>query len=52
MSAGGPGDHPLTDIINHEMDVYGREADDLLRNSSHLCRAANQGNGGKNRLGM
>jgi hypothetical protein len=22
MAAGGPGDHPLTDVINYNMDVY------------------------------
>lgn len=29
MAAGGPGDHRLTDVINYNTPVYGREADDL-----------------------
>ena len=31
MAAGGPGDHPLTDVINYNLKVYGNEADDLLK---------------------
>jgi hypothetical protein len=26
-----PGDHPLTDILVHKLNVYGPEADDLIR---------------------
>jgi hypothetical protein len=28
---GTPGDHPLTDILGWKIDVFGREADDLIR---------------------
>jgi hypothetical protein len=31
MAAGGPGDHPLTDVINYDIEVYGKEADELLK---------------------
>ncbi len=31
MAAGGPGDHPLTDVINYDIETYGKEADDLLK---------------------
>jgi hypothetical protein len=31
MPNGKPGDHPLTDILAHGAEVYGREADDLIR---------------------
>ncbi|HSK81099.1 MAG TPA: hypothetical protein VLQ45_31890 [Thermoanaerobaculia bacterium] len=34
---GKKGDHPLADIVEHELDVYGREADDLIRKMSALC---------------
>ena len=33
---GKPNDHPLTDILNHNLEVYGREADDLIRRISDL----------------
>jgi len=36
MAAGGPGDHPLTDVINYDIGVYGKVADDLLRNLAPL----------------
>jgi hypothetical protein len=29
MAADGPGDHRLTDVINYNTPVYGKEADDL-----------------------
>ena len=37
MANGKPQDHPLTDILNYELDVYGAEADDLIRKIDKLC---------------
>jgi hypothetical protein len=37
MPNGKPGDHPLTDILIHKLNVYGREADDLIRRIAELC---------------
>ena len=37
MPNGKPGDHPLTDIFVHKMNVYGQEADDLIRKIRGLC---------------
>ena len=37
MANGKPGDHPLTDIFVHQLEVYGREADDLIRKIAALC---------------
>jgi hypothetical protein len=34
---GKPGDHPLTDILVHGLDVYGPEADRLIRKIAELC---------------
>jgi hypothetical protein len=34
---GQPGDHPLTDILVHKLDVYGPEADSLIRKIAELC---------------
>lgn len=34
MAAGGPGDHPLSDILDYNLEVYGRECDDLIREIS------------------
>ena len=31
MPNGKPDDHPLTDILVHELNVYGPEADVLVR---------------------
>ena len=31
MPNGKPGDHPITDILNWHQEVFGREADDLIR---------------------
>jgi hypothetical protein len=31
MANGKAGDHPLTDILVHGIEVYGPEADDLIR---------------------
>jgi hypothetical protein len=30
MTAGGPGDHPLSDVLNYGVEVYGADADALL----------------------
>jgi hypothetical protein len=37
MPHGKPGDHPLTDLFVHKIEVYGREADDLMRKVADLC---------------
>ena len=37
MPNGKPGDHPLTDLFVHELEVYGPEADDLIRKIAGLC---------------
>lgn len=34
---GKPGDHPLTDICGHRLEVYGQEADELIRRIAELC---------------
>lgn len=34
MAAGGPGDHPLKDILHFEMSVYDTECDNLIRELS------------------
>jgi hypothetical protein len=31
MPNGKHGDHPLTDILVHKIEVYGKEADELIR---------------------
>lgn len=31
MAAGGPGDHPLKDILHLELNVYDAECDNLIR---------------------
>lgn len=36
MAAGGPNDHPITDVINFNFDVYGKPADDFLRELDQL----------------
>lgn len=36
MPNGKPGDHPLTDLLVHKLDVYGAEADDLIRRIAEL----------------
>jgi len=36
MPNGKPGDHPLTDIFVHGLEVYGPEADDLIRKIGEL----------------
>ena len=37
MANGNPGDQPLTDILSHKMEVYGPEADALIRQIADLC---------------
>jgi hypothetical protein len=37
MPNGRPGDHPLTDILVHKLNVYGREADHLICRIAELC---------------
>jgi hypothetical protein len=37
MANGNLGDHPLTDILFHKHEVYGPEADSLIRKVSELC---------------
>lgn len=34
MAAGGPGDHPLTDIVRFNLNVYNRSCDNLVREIS------------------
>lgn len=34
MAAGGPGDHPLTDILNFKLEVYNKECDELIKQIS------------------
>lgn len=34
---GKPGDHPLTDLLGHKHEVYGQEADELIRKIAALC---------------
>ena len=34
MAAGGPGDHPLTDVLRYNFEVYNKECDDLIREIS------------------
>ena len=34
---GKPGDHPLTDILSYKLEVYGQEADELIRKIGELC---------------
>jgi hypothetical protein len=31
MPNGSPGDHPLTDLINHNIPLYGGEIDELIK---------------------
>ena len=37
MPNGKPGDHPLTDLLLHRLEVYGPETDDLIRKIARLC---------------
>jgi hypothetical protein len=40
MPNGKPGDHPLTDIVVHRLDVFGAAADSLIRQIYELGGAA------------
>jgi hypothetical protein len=31
MAAGGPGDHPVTDIIKHRINIFSNEIDEIIR---------------------
>jgi hypothetical protein len=31
MAAGGPGDHPLTDVVKYNIDVFNQQCDTLIR---------------------
>ena len=37
MPNGKPGDHPLTDMLLHDLKLYGEETDELIRSISQLC---------------
>jgi len=37
MPNGKRGDHPLTDILIHDLNVYGEEGADLIRKIAKLC---------------
>ena len=37
MANGKPGDHPLTDILIYGREIYGKEADALIRKIAELC---------------
>ena len=37
MPNGKPHDHPLTDILIHSAVVYGKDADNLIREIAGLC---------------
>lgn len=37
MANGRPGDHPLTDLLLHNQEVYGEPADDLIKKISKLA---------------
>jgi hypothetical protein len=36
MSAGGPGDHPITDIVLYNLPVYGEPCDGLIKDIANL----------------
>jgi hypothetical protein len=40
MPNGRPGDHPLTDVVLHQAEIYGRDIDDLIREVAELSRFA------------
>ncbi len=41
MAAGGPGDHPLTDIVRFNLDVYSPAFDELIRKISKYVSLKN-----------
>jgi hypothetical protein len=48
---GRPGDHPLTDILVHKLQVYGPEADNLIRQLHSSAADENWTRGGSVRSG-
>jgi hypothetical protein len=36
MAAGGPGDHPMTDVVKYNLDVFGKTCDSLIREIAKL----------------
>ena len=36
MPNGKPGDHPINDIVDHGLEVFSREADELVRELARL----------------
>jgi hypothetical protein len=36
MAAGGPGDHPLLDVVHYKIEVYGATADAAIRELAKL----------------
>jgi hypothetical protein len=34
---GKRGDHPITDILTHNLDIYGNEGAELIRKIASLC---------------
>jgi len=47
MANGSHGDHPLTDIFQWKLEVYGAEADDLIRKIREYQADVNLMNGGR-----
>lgn len=41
MAAGGPGDHPLKDILHYNMNVFDSECDAIIRELS-TCMSENE----------
>jgi hypothetical protein len=41
MAAGGPGDHPLTDIVSYNLDIYNKNCDSLIREISKFVSLNN-----------
>ena len=36
MAAGGPGDHPISDVLRYGIEVYGQRGDSQLKELSQL----------------
>lgn len=51
MANGDKGDHPLTDILYQKLEVYGPEADGLIRNISELCSRCELGQWWESEIG-
>ncbi len=39
MAAGGPCDHPLSDILTHGFDVYTAECDEMIRKLAKIVNS-------------